>query len=69
MSELKVGDKIRILEDGLDLATVYEGDVLEVEILEVVSHGDEEVLIFCADSWWFDAEHEGTGWEKVEGEQ
>lgn len=57
---LKVGDKIRILEDRYNCAGVEYGDVLEV------SHVYHDCL--KAERWWIELEDEGTGWEKVESE-
>ncbi|MET9816914.1 hypothetical protein [Streptomyces sp. NPDC006355] len=58
MSELKVGDKIRILEDRHECAMVEAGDILTVGWV----CGNE----FNADHWYFGMENEGTGWERYE---
>lgn len=61
MSALKVGDKIRILEDMHWCADVSKGDVLEVDLIE----GDN---IRVTDCWLFHPSQEGFGWERYEGE-
>ena len=58
MSELKPGDKIRILVDGWAFAAVEAGDVLTVNWVD----GDD----FAADHWYFGIWDEGTGWERYE---
>ncbi|MEU0912176.1 hypothetical protein [Streptomyces althioticus] len=58
---LNVGDKIRILEDRYNGAGVEYGDILSVS----------EVFWAClyAECWWIELKDEGTGWEKVEGDE
>ena len=69
MSSLKVGDKIRILEDGHNYARVLEGDVLEVVDVDDSGFKTEAPrLKYITGMWGFDFESEFTGWEKVEGE-
>lgn len=72
MNTLNVGDKIRILEDGLECAWVVKGDVLEVlEIEESTGSFRTEApnLVRSKSMWIFGLENEGTGWEKYEGEK
>jgi hypothetical protein len=58
MSELKPGDKIRILEDRLEDANVEAGDILTVNWVYAGT--------FTANRWYFGMEFEGTGWERYE---
>jgi hypothetical protein len=58
VSDLKVGDKIRILKTAYWCAAVSAGDVLEAGWVS-----DED---FTADDWFFPTDGEGIGWEKVE---
>jgi hypothetical protein len=58
MSTLKVGDKIRILEDLYNCANLFSGDVMEVD------YANTEY--FTVNRWFCEYEDEGTGWEKVE---
>lgn len=70
MSELKVGDKIRILEDEHNCALVEKGDVLEViEVTESFFETEAPRISWSEASWSFQHEDEGTGWEKYEGEK
>jgi len=69
---LKVGDKIRILENGHNAARVFEGDVLEVTAIhEDRGFFETEAprLEYTEGTWWFHFEDESTGWEKVEEDQ
>jgi hypothetical protein len=59
VSELKVGDKIRILEDGHWCAGVSRGDVLEVDLVDGQN-------IRVTDYWLFHPSQEGIGWERYE---
>jgi len=65
---LKVGDKIRILEDRHEGARVFKGDVLEVT--EIVNKStfatDAPRLERIEGDWWFGFDAEGIGWEKYE---
>jgi len=72
MSDLKVGDKIRILEDWHNSARVYVGDILRVtEVQEGwrVFLTEAPRLKYLNTEWNFQYEDEGTGWEKYEGEK
>jgi hypothetical protein len=60
MSTLKVGDKVRILQDLYNCAKLFSGDVMEVD------YADDEY--FTVDRWFCEYMDEGTGWEKVEDE-
>jgi hypothetical protein len=62
VSALKVGDKIRILQDRLDCAIVEVGDILEVT-------GFESTENFIAERWWFGKSDEGKGWERYEEDE
>lgn len=68
MSTLKVGDKIRILEEGLESARVVKGDVLEVlGVYNEYTFVTEAPRITSHEAyWWFGFENEGTGWELYE---
>lgn len=65
MNKVKKGDKIRILLDGLSLADVLAGDVLEVtgrvggNVFVTESPRNPQ-----ADGWWFSDSAEGEGWER-----
>ena len=64
---LKVGDKIRILEDQHMDARVLEGDVLEVVKIDgEYLFTDTPRLKITDGTWQFRGKHQGTGWEKVE---
>jgi len=70
MSDLKVGDKILILEDHLMGATVFAGDILEVvKTYEDCFHTEAPSLVYMGGVWCFVYGDEGTGWEKYEGEK
>jgi hypothetical protein len=58
VSDLKLGDKILILEEQYNCAGVKCGDVLEVS----------SVYPDClrAGGWWIELEDEGTGWERYD---
>jgi hypothetical protein len=60
VSDLKVGDKIRILEDMYNCAALFSGEV------RVVDYADDNY--FTVDRWYCEYDDEGTGWEKVEGD-
>ena len=67
MSELKVGDKIRIRESMHNCARVEIGDILEVTgVGKWGFQTDAPRLINFVSNWDFDYEDEGYGWEKVE---
>lgn len=67
MSKLEVGDKIRILEDRLQSARVFKGDILEVVEVNYSGFATEAPrLERIPGMWLFDFEYEGTGWEKYE---
>jgi hypothetical protein len=65
--KVKSGDRIRILEDNLLGARVYEGDVLKVT-------GRHSGGVFIVESprnqgangWWISDSTEGRGWQRVE---
>lgn len=68
MSNLRPGDRIRILTSGLDMALVYEGDVLTVqEVGDGTFETDTPTLKNYPATWMFALVDEGTGWEKVTG--
>ena len=65
-ARLAVGDKIRILLDGLDCATVERGDVLTVaEVRSTEFDTNAPRLINTHGTWSFGLADEGTGWERV----
>lgn len=69
MSDLRVGDKIRILEDRHHGARVVKGDVLKVEkVHEDFFETEAPRLVHIKDTWQFEYEDEGSGWEKFEGD-
>lgn len=63
---VKPGDRIRILEDRLQAAVVKVGDVLTVTAVGEGSCGIIEARPGIGFGWWFNADREGTGFEKVE---
>lgn len=69
MNTLKVGDKIRILKNRLDMARVFSGDVLVIiEILNEDEFATDAPRLGAGLDFWFGFEDEGTGWEKCEGD-
>lgn len=68
---LKVGDKIRILEDRYMSARVFIGDILEVTYIYPENGFRTEAprLTNITADWSFVYEDEGIGWEKVEVDQ
>ncbi|MEU5166833.1 hypothetical protein [Streptomyces mutomycini] len=69
---LKVGDKIRILEQDHNDAEVDYGEILRVSSVDEEWGSFGALQEHEADGdypWEFHLLDEGTGWEKVEGEQ
>lgn len=67
MSQVRNGDRIRILQTGWSGARVRKGDELEVigRVTEKV-FVTESPRVPLASGWWFGDHHEGEGWERVE---
>lgn len=63
---LKIGDRIRILEDGYHFADVERGDVLTVQGVDSGGLWTNSPSLADPDAeWYFDREGEGTGWERT----
>lgn len=64
-SPLKVGDKIRILQDSLQAANVRVGDIITVHSVSVSGDSFTTDAPRSGGTWSFRADREGTGFERV----
>ena len=65
MSELKVGDKIRFLEDNVQRSGVKQGDILEVTRAELIPSQGDGGNIDCG-RWMFSYKYLGIKFVKVD---
>lgn len=65
LRKLAAGDKIRILHDRLDHASVKRGDVLTVKAVNASYLSTYAPGYSYRDTWSFMLSGEGTGWERV----
>lgn len=62
---LAVGDRIRILQGGLDCAMVKKGDVLTVLDISHRSFETNAPTLRRGGTWEFGLDDEGIGWERA----